>query len=111
MLDILSGGRLNFGVGRGVILQHFEGFRTDPRESRARYEESLQIIRGAWIQDPFAYEPGFGRIGTKSVGRRRRKKDCNSRSLRSSHFSEPNQGLHRFELAKEKSDVFAVQVD
>ncbi len=32
MLDILSGGRLNFGVGRGIIPKHFEGFRRDPRE-------------------------------------------------------------------------------
>jgi len=52
MLDILSGGRLNFGVGRGIIPKHFEGFRRDPRESRARYEESLHIIRGAWSLEP-----------------------------------------------------------
>ncbi|MBV8056756.1 MAG: LLM class flavin-dependent oxidoreductase [Deltaproteobacteria bacterium] len=67
MLDILSGGRLNFGVGRGVIPQHFEGFRTDPRESRARYEESLQIIRGAWTQDPFAYEGKFWQVPSLSL--------------------------------------------
>ncbi len=67
MLDILSGGRLNFGVGRGIIPKHFEGFRRDPRESRARYEESLHIIRGAWTQDPFAYEGRFWQVPSLSL--------------------------------------------
>jgi alkanesulfonate monooxygenase SsuD/methylene tetrahydromethanopterin reductase-like flavin-dependent oxidoreductase (luciferase family) len=67
MLDILSGGRLNFGVGRGIIPKHFEGFRTDPRESKARYEESLQIIRGAWTEDPFAYEGRFWQVPSLSL--------------------------------------------
>jgi alkanesulfonate monooxygenase SsuD/methylene tetrahydromethanopterin reductase-like flavin-dependent oxidoreductase (luciferase family) len=67
MLDILSGGRLNFGVGRGIIPKHFEGFRIDPHESRSRYEESLQIIRGAWTQDPFAYEGKFWQVPSLSL--------------------------------------------
>ena len=53
MLDILSNGRLNFGAGRGIIPKHFEGFCVDQAESRARYEESLEIIRRAWTEDPF----------------------------------------------------------
>ncbi len=67
MLDILSGGRLNFGVGRGIIPKHFEGFRVAPQESRARYEESLAIIRGAWTQDPFAYEGQFWQVPSLSL--------------------------------------------
>ena len=67
MLDILSGGRLNFGVGRGIIPKHFEGFRVDPHESRARYEESLAIIRGAWTQDPFSYEGKFWQVPSLSL--------------------------------------------
>jgi alkanesulfonate monooxygenase SsuD/methylene tetrahydromethanopterin reductase-like flavin-dependent oxidoreductase (luciferase family) len=62
MLDILSNGRLNFGVGRGIIPKHFEGFCVDPRESRARYEESLSIIRGSWTQEPFSYEGNFWQV-------------------------------------------------
>jgi alkanesulfonate monooxygenase SsuD/methylene tetrahydromethanopterin reductase-like flavin-dependent oxidoreductase (luciferase family) len=67
MLDILSNGRLNFGVGRGIIPKHFEGFRVDPRESRARYEESLAIIRGSWTQDPFSYEGKFWQVPSLSL--------------------------------------------
>ena len=67
MLDILSGGRLDFGVGRGIIPKHFEGFRVNPRDSRARYEESLAIIRGAWTQDPFSYEGQFWQVPSLSL--------------------------------------------
>ncbi|MGE0823964.1 MAG: LLM class flavin-dependent oxidoreductase [Candidatus Binatia bacterium] len=68
MLDILSNGRLNFGVGRGIIPKHFEGFRVDPHESRARYEESLEIIRQAWTQDTFSYEGKFWQVPPLSLG-------------------------------------------
>jgi alkanesulfonate monooxygenase SsuD/methylene tetrahydromethanopterin reductase-like flavin-dependent oxidoreductase (luciferase family) len=44
MLDILSGGRLIFGVGRGAYPKHFEGFRVPWLENRQRYEEALAII-------------------------------------------------------------------
>lgn len=67
MLDILSGGRLDFGVGRGIIPKHFEGFRVDPRESRARYEEALAIIRTAWTAETFSYEGQFWQVPPLSV--------------------------------------------
>jgi len=68
MLDILSNGRLNFGVGRGLISKHFEGFGVPLRESRARYEESLEIIRRAWTQDPVEYAGQFWQVPSLSVG-------------------------------------------
>jgi len=67
MLDILSNGRLNFGVGRGAIPKHFEGFCVDPQQSRARYEEALNIIKRAWTQDSFSYEGDFWQIPPLSV--------------------------------------------
>ncbi len=67
MLDILSNGRLNFGVGRGIIQKHFDGFGVKPRESRERYEESLEIIRRAWTQDPVEYQGKFWNIPSLSL--------------------------------------------
>ena len=52
MVDNLSDGRLEFGVGRGV-LTFYDPFRIKPQESRERYAEALDIIVGAWTQDPF----------------------------------------------------------
>jgi len=62
MLDILSNGRLNFGVGRGSVNKHFEGFRIAPQQSRARYKEALEIIRQAWTRKRFSYEGQFWQI-------------------------------------------------
>jgi len=47
-VDILSGGRLELGVGRGTIAVHFQGFNVSREESRERFEESLEIIGRAW---------------------------------------------------------------
>ena len=68
MLDILSNGRLNFGAGRGIVPKHFEGFCVDQAESRARYEEALEIIRRAWTEDPFEYQGSFWQVPSLSVG-------------------------------------------
>jgi len=70
MLDILSGGRLDFGVGRGGIPKHFEGFRVSYQESRARYEEALEIIERAWTQERFSYEGQFWQVPELSLSPR-----------------------------------------
>jgi len=67
MLDILSGGRLDVGVGKGVFPKHFEGFRVSPQDMRARYEEALEIIERAWTQERFSYEGKFWQIPELSL--------------------------------------------
>src|SRR5215510_8087110 len=57
--DLLSGGRLEFGVGRGSIPSQFHGFRVPVAENRARFDEALEIIRLAWTQDRFSYRGRF----------------------------------------------------
>jgi alkanesulfonate monooxygenase SsuD/methylene tetrahydromethanopterin reductase-like flavin-dependent oxidoreductase (luciferase family) len=60
--DLLSGGRLEFGVGRGSIPTHFHGFRVPVAENRARFDEALEIIRLAWTRDRFSYSGRFYQI-------------------------------------------------
>lgn len=60
--DLLSGGRLEFGVGRGSIPTQFHGFRLPLSENRARFDEALDIIRLAWTRDRFSYEGTFFQI-------------------------------------------------
>ena len=47
-LDLLSGGRLDFGVGKGYRHNEFNGFSIPIAEADARFEEALDIIRKAW---------------------------------------------------------------
>jgi len=53
--DVLSGGRLEFGVGRGSIPSQFHGFRVPVAENRARFDEALEIIRLAWTRERFSF--------------------------------------------------------
>ncbi|MGH7417337.1 MAG: LLM class flavin-dependent oxidoreductase, partial [Candidatus Rokuibacteriota bacterium] len=53
--DLLSGGRLEFGVGRGSIPTQFHGFGVPVAENRARFDECLEVIRRAWTEERFSY--------------------------------------------------------
>lgn len=65
--DLLSGGRLEFGVGRGSIPTQFHGFRVPVAENRARFDESLDIIRLAWTRERFSYAGTFFQVENLSV--------------------------------------------
>jgi len=65
--DVLSGGRLEFGVGRGSIPSQFHGFRVPLAENRARFDEALEIIRLAWTQERFSYRGRFYEVENLAV--------------------------------------------
>jgi alkanesulfonate monooxygenase SsuD/methylene tetrahydromethanopterin reductase-like flavin-dependent oxidoreductase (luciferase family) len=59
-LDILSGGRLEFGTGRSASLMEMDGFGVDPANNRAEWDESLHMIAKIWKDDLFSWEsPNF----------------------------------------------------
>lgn len=55
-LDILSGGRAIFGVGRGAMPTHYEGYGIDQSEGRDRFLEALELVLTAWTKDQFSYQ-------------------------------------------------------
>jgi alkanesulfonate monooxygenase SsuD/methylene tetrahydromethanopterin reductase-like flavin-dependent oxidoreductase (luciferase family) len=65
--DVLSGGRLEFGVGRGSIPTQFHGFRVPVAENRARFDEALEIVRRAWTSERFSYDGRFYQVENLSV--------------------------------------------
>jgi alkanesulfonate monooxygenase SsuD/methylene tetrahydromethanopterin reductase-like flavin-dependent oxidoreductase (luciferase family) len=65
--DLLSGGRLEFGVGRGSIPSQFHGFRVPVSENRARFGECLEIIKLAWTQERFSYRGQFYEVENLAV--------------------------------------------
>jgi hypothetical protein len=50
-LDLLSEGRLDFGVGKGYRYNEFRGFAIPLEEADARFEEALAIITKAWTSE------------------------------------------------------------
>jgi len=55
MLDILSGGRAEFGAGRGAFALNYRGYGVPMAESRAMFEEGLELVRAAWTQDSLTF--------------------------------------------------------
>ena len=54
MLDILTGGRLNVGLGRGVPKDDVK-HRLDRDTAQARFEEGIEILMRAWTGETFSY--------------------------------------------------------
>jgi alkanesulfonate monooxygenase SsuD/methylene tetrahydromethanopterin reductase-like flavin-dependent oxidoreductase (luciferase family) len=55
-LDLLSGGRLDFGVGKGYRYNEFAGFCLPMEEAESRFEESLEVITKAFTSEvPFSH--------------------------------------------------------
>jgi alkanesulfonate monooxygenase SsuD/methylene tetrahydromethanopterin reductase-like flavin-dependent oxidoreductase (luciferase family) len=59
-IDLLSNGRLDFGVGKGYRDLEFKGFCIDRDEANDRYRESLEVMIKAWTTDErFSYHGRF----------------------------------------------------
>ena len=59
LLDVLSGGRVNWGAGRGFHRQEFEVFDVQPAESAARFREAVDIVLRAWANERLTFNGRF----------------------------------------------------
>jgi luciferase family oxidoreductase group 1 len=66
-VDILSGGRLDVGLGRGYQPYEFARLGHDLKESRPRFEEGIDILLKAFKGDPFSYDGEFYKFGETHV--------------------------------------------
>ena len=55
LLDVLSGGRVNWGAGRGFSRGEFAAFGIPMEESTARFRETVDIVLSAWSQERLTY--------------------------------------------------------
>src|SRR5262245_15358652 len=64
LLDNLSGGRLDVGVGHGTNYNEYEfvGFGLRSDDSRARMEETLDVMVRAWTESPLGHDGKFYRL-------------------------------------------------
>ena len=58
-LDVLSGGRAVFGIGRGSNPNHYRGYGIPLEERNARFTEGLDMALRAWTHDQLDYQGQF----------------------------------------------------
>jgi alkanesulfonate monooxygenase SsuD/methylene tetrahydromethanopterin reductase-like flavin-dependent oxidoreductase (luciferase family) len=59
-LDLLSEGRLDFGIGKGYRYNEFAGFCVPMEEAGARFDEALDVIVKAWTaEEPFSHHGSY----------------------------------------------------
>jgi alkanesulfonate monooxygenase SsuD/methylene tetrahydromethanopterin reductase-like flavin-dependent oxidoreductase (luciferase family) len=59
-LDLISGGRFDFGIGRGYRHNEFAGFRIPIEEAEARFDESVEVMTRAWTsRERFSHRGQF----------------------------------------------------
>ena len=50
-LDVLSGGRVEFGAGRGAFPLNYRGYGVEMADSRKLFEDGLESVKAAWTRE------------------------------------------------------------
>jgi alkanesulfonate monooxygenase SsuD/methylene tetrahydromethanopterin reductase-like flavin-dependent oxidoreductase (luciferase family) len=67
-LDVLSGGRVEFGTGEGSAAAELDGFGVDPGDKRAMWEEGTRVALRCLSETPFAGHAGdYVRLAPRNV--------------------------------------------
>jgi alkanesulfonate monooxygenase SsuD/methylene tetrahydromethanopterin reductase-like flavin-dependent oxidoreductase (luciferase family) len=62
-LDLISGGRLDFGVGKGYRHSEFKGFAIAPEEAEQRFDEAVEVITRSFLsRERFSHRGRFWRF-------------------------------------------------
>ncbi len=62
LLDVLSGGRVNWGAGRGFDPTEFKVFGVSLEESAARFHEAVEIVLAAWRNERLNWSGRYWRF-------------------------------------------------
>lgn len=69
LLDNLSGGRIDVGVGKGTVYNEYEfvghGLRSD--DSRERMEEAVEILNRAWTEAPISHSGRYYQLEIPAI--------------------------------------------
>ena len=67
LVDIISNGRLDVGVGRGNRPTEFLGYHVRQEENRERFDETVEVMVRAWTEERFSHAGRFYTVPEASV--------------------------------------------
>jgi alkanesulfonate monooxygenase SsuD/methylene tetrahydromethanopterin reductase-like flavin-dependent oxidoreductase (luciferase family) len=67
LVDVISKGRLDIGVGRGNRPAEFKGYHVPQQENRERFDEAIDIMLRAWREERFSYDGRFFTVNDARV--------------------------------------------
>jgi len=69
LLDNLSRGRIDVGVGKGTVYNEYEfiGHGLRSHDSRERMDEAVEILERAWRETPFTYEGRYYKVHVPEI--------------------------------------------
>lgn len=65
--DILSDGRIELCTARGNTLLALRGFEVDIDQTRAEWEEGIDLIKAAFTEDPFSFDGDIYHVPPRSL--------------------------------------------
>ena len=67
LLDVISGGRVNWGAGRGFDPTEHQVFGVEPKDSYDKFRESVDIVLAAWNNEKVTYNGKFWQFDNVEV--------------------------------------------
>ena len=69
LLDNLSKGRIDVGIGKGTVYNEYEfvGHGLRSHDSRERMEEAVDILERAWREAPLTYDGKFHKVHIPAI--------------------------------------------
>lgn len=67
VLDLISGGRVDFGTGRSATRAELEGFGIDPGETREMWREAIEHVVGCWTQEEHEFAGRYWQMPRRRV--------------------------------------------
>ena len=58
-LDVISGGRLDVGYGRGTAGYEYNGYAVEREESQDRFQEAISMVQGLWTTPEYTRKGRF----------------------------------------------------
>lgn len=66
-LDVISGGRLDVGFGRGSAGNEYAGYSVDREQSQGLFQESINMVQALWTTPGYSHEGRYFKVNNATL--------------------------------------------